>query len=357
MPTQRENLFLLTNPWSYVKHGHASSELAQVHQLLEENGTRNCIVSVGRTLNKSNHPSLGYVAQKMKLDRSIIFKNWIENRLIKDLQENLKRQIIRNSDSHVRIVMTSSRFSHAIRFSKSWERTTNFSIRLIDSPLDDSVWQDFFHLYFEYNQEGRIAFEHKTSLERAMQYSNRVIHVPAAQGLMVEPKLANLKRDRVGLFFPVGRSFEQAKVYELISAIENLNPIVKIPNYIDKKQASNYFPKVEFLKSNLTDMQFRDILLQIKVAVLGHENYIRQSSGYVSYFVANNVPVLASQSNDFFGEFEGGTLFAKPEDKMDLNNLLTSLLAEKNSQDESEFAEYTRRQWKLFLNSGNGNQN
>ena len=342
---------IITNLWTYANHGHSRSELLQIRELLNDLGISVEIVTLVDDYGISPRFSLGKATHRLRLDHSRYFKNWVDKRLIRDLGKILKRVVEISSATETQVALTSAKISHAREISRSWKlREKKVSIRFLDTPQSNEDWLALSKDLNESLSVQNIAFELKSSVKEAECYFSNVIHVPAAQSLHVESKEVNERRFRVGAFWPVGRSFNLDKIKILLEAIEDFKPIVKLPATLNTREFHAKYPQISFIKQGTPDEEFRKILSTIKVAVLGHENYVNQSSAYASYFVSNDVPVLTSKENAFFIDLEIDPTNSLEYEPRTIKKKIETSLKRDLRPGVSVFAEYSRSQWLKFLN-------
>jgi hypothetical protein len=175
------------------------------------------------------------------------------------------------------------------------------------------------------------------------------MYLPSHYGLQFEGSDVNVARNKLGIFWPVGRSFTDTEVETLLEQVKSFAPVVKLPNGLKTSVIKNKFPEIEFIPNGLNQREFRKILSEIKVAILGHKSYFNQSSGYVGYFLANNVPVVVSKTNSFYEEFMNkGQLYAI-EDLKSLTGLIHECMNAKLNLNKNQFCNEISLAWKNFL--------
>ena len=86
-------VYLLTNFWTYAKHGHARDEILRVKEHLARTNNRNKIISVSPMFGDNASFSLGNLAQNLRFDHTRLLKKWVDSRLIKDLEKNILRSV------------------------------------------------------------------------------------------------------------------------------------------------------------------------------------------------------------------------------------------------------------------------
>jgi hypothetical protein len=344
--------FLLTNLWTYVKHGHARSELYEVKDLLNSLRYESDMIGLSNEFNSSRIISLGRLAHKLKLDHRGAFKPWVDRKLIQDLESRLLKVSNSSTKTVEKIVITSAKFNQISELGKLWEGTNSLSLRLIDSPRQSEKWNTILKLIQKANFRTTLAIEHKQSALEAQSFFSRTMYVPAAKSLKVESDQVNSSRNRVGIFFPVGRPSDLNLGAALIDAVKHLNPMVKLPSFLNNRKFISMYPEVEFIERDVSDERLGKILSTIRVAILAHENYVNQSSAYVSYFVSNGVPTLTLKSNDFQSEFGDDYLFFLPQDLKQISGLIKDLESGFGTIIPSPFSRYAKSQWTKFLLDG-----
>jgi len=81
-----------------------------------------------------------------------------------------------------------------------------------------------------------------------------------------------------------------------------------------------------------------------------HKNYVRQSSGYAGYFLANDVPVITSKSNSFFTELEEfGDFHAIEDYEENLYEFLVYVDSKPLSKRNEYYHDFSTVAWKSFL--------
>ena len=341
---------LITNPWTYAQHGHARSELRILKLFLNQHNVANQIIGISKGFGDFSRFSFGELLHKVKLDHSKRFKGYIDEKLINDLESNLY-QVSRNLGHNCSgIMFTSAKVSHLFKMNTILVGQYNLAIRFIDSP-DKSGLSDIFAILRKNTKYRRIvAIENKRSLNKFEKFKLPIIHVPPAQSLWVEPDLENQSRDRIGVFFPVGKPANGPFALELLNSIRHLNPIVKLPGNMLNKQIVANFHDCDFLLPGMKDEEFTNVLSKIKIAILGHENYITSSSAYASYFVSNNVPILVHSNNRFYDEFNSEFVIPLPKD---IPSKISGIIKEVDSyprlRKKGAYAIYSENQWRKFV--------
>lgn len=341
--------YILTNTWTHANHGHARSELNQVSNFIENLGFESRIVSIAKDFGISHYPSVGRLAHNFKLDHLRYFKAWIDSRMLSDLQRNILYELSKKEKTNHKIVLTSIKYDQVFKLENLWLGQRDVAIRLLSVPSYPENWKKLIDLIKKAEFSTTIAVESIESATFSKQLYERILHVPAAQSLRIESNETNLRRNRIGLFFPVGRKVNESRVVKLLEIARVFQPIVKLPNNFKNKCIEQNFPEVEFISNGTSDDAFQRILSTVKVAILGHENYVNQSSAYANYFVSNGVAVVTSPNNDFFSEFPQGRMFALLEEKKSLINLLTMLMSSESKSEDSDYALYAQSQWREFL--------
>ncbi len=352
------SLFLLTNTWTHAKHGHARGELDQVSKFLESKQLESRIVGNSRSFGDYPKFSLGEFAHRMKSDHSRLFKNWVDERLIYDLESNISRVSKELKANLTKAVFTSIKYSHISRFSRLWDLDCNFSFRFIDLPADKGLYEKSFRLGKKAKSNYTFAIENKRSLEAVCKFWPSIIHVPPAQSLRTESNDLNQARRRIGIFFPVGKPSNTEFVLELINTTRHLNPIIKLPANMMSSAIIERYNDCDFVSPGLTNEEFNKILSSIKVAILGHQNYIHYSSAYASYFISNNVPVVVSKNNLFEEEFGKQLVFSLPtKNQGELADIVRELYSHPIKEEKSEYAEYASNQWLKFIDQSARDKN
>jgi hypothetical protein len=342
--------YAITNSWTHADHGHALDELLSIKQFLQSNAEEVVIVSTNPNFGDLRMPSIGYRLHRLRLDHSRLFKPKIDSKLMDDLIAGLEKVVAIKSNKNLEIVITSSRLNNFFQLEKLAKRKIRLRIRMLDSPKTTEEWVRFLRCSESLSSDSVIAMEVKSSVIESQQYLDGVIHVPSHYGMQTESASINTARDRVGIFWPVGRSFSVDKVLNFLNYVDSLKPIVKLPNHMNSKEFRKMFPRIEFVEKGLGNMQFRAILSKVKVAILGHRGYTNQSSGYAGYFLANNVPIFVSSSNSFFDEIKNLGQVYDLENSLDQNlGLVTSLLDRDLILERNPYAILVEDIWKTFL--------
>ena len=341
--------FLITNTWTYATHGHARDELLRIKCLIAQNSADSKIISIDSEFGDVKSHSWGSLLQKLKLDHSRIFKAGVDSCLVKDLSRGIQKAIAGSESLSTTLVLTSSRIKHLTMLDHNFSFLKRPRIRVLDAPRDEAEWEDLVVRVEDNEIRPIIAMEVKSSVTESQSYLSGVKHVPSHQGLHFEGEGVNVARNRVGVFWPVGRSFKLAEVESILEKVETLSPIVKLPNGLDHSTILSRYPKLELIPKDIGNSDFNSFLSKVKVAILGHKDYFRQSSGYLGYFLANNVPVLVSNSNSFFEEFSNlGQLYAMEETRS-LLDLVHDLADSELVLTRSLFSLNVEKAWKDFI--------
>ncbi len=349
MDESNTKTFLITNTWTHATHGHAHDELLSIKSLIAQNSADSKIISIKSEFGDVTSFSWGSLLQRLKLDHSRIFKIAVDSCLVKDLSRGIKKAINLSEPLSTTFVLTSSRIKHLPNLEREFSYFKRPRIRVLDAPRDEFEWEDFVARMEHHESRPIVAMEVRSSVIKSQSYLSGVKHVPSHQGLQFEGPEVNVARDRVGVFWPVGRSFKRAEVENLLEKVQTFSPMVKLPNGIDPYAIANRYPKLELIPKNIGNSEFKKILSKVKVAILGHKNYFQQSSGYLGYFLANNVPVLASNSNSFFEEFSNaGQLYAMEETRSMLD-LVHDLADSELMLARSSFSLNVEKAWNNFL--------
>jgi hypothetical protein len=274
----------------------------------------------------------------------------VDSLRLRDLAKGITKSIAKYPHDGLRVAITSSRTKHLFFVENALRGQHCVRFRFLDSPESSEEWEEFALSVERLNKRVPIAMEVKSSVEESRKYIDNVIHVPSHHGILKETNEINSNRHRIGVFWPVGRSFSNQEVENLLDQVESLNPIVKLPNGLNPGQLRQKYPGIEFLETGLSDKDFRSHLIKIKIAVLGHKDYRNQSSGYVGYFLANNVPILVSRSNSFFDEIRNlGQVYAIEDFSSDIVDLLQFLLNRDLDLTSNVYTEYVKIAWETFL--------
>jgi hypothetical protein len=248
------------------------------------------------------------------------------------------------------IVITSSRLSHLIRLEKLFIGQHKPRIRILDAPSTSREWESFIRFVEQAGIEPVIAMEVKSSVIESTKYLREVLYVPSHYGLQREIPTTNAARNKIGIFWPVGRSFTLRDIEITLQKSKLLHPIVKLPASVEIDRYRATYPNITFIPNGTTDFEFRLYLSQIKIALLMHKNYTRQSSGYVGYFIANNVPVITSKSNSFFAELEEfGDFHALEDYDENLHEFLDYVHNKPLSNKNKVYHDFSTATWKSFL--------
>lgn len=139
-------------------------------------------------------------------------------------------------------------------------------------------------------------------------------------------------------------------MFELLNATRHLNPIVKLPGNMISNQIVSDFYDCDFLLPGMPEQEFENVLSKIKLAILGHENYLNFSSAYASYFVSNNVPILTQINNRFEDEFGTQLVFPLPNE---IGTQLAGVIRELDScprpKERALYSIYAEEQWREFV--------
>lgn len=357
-PRDTSKLLLLTNTWTYAKHGHARDELNQIKSFLTSQKLTSRIIGTSKSFGDYSRFSLGVLLHRAKFDHSRLFKSYVDQKLIQDLDSTLYR-VSQDLDKDCSgVMLTSTKFSHFSKMLRIQDVECNLAVRFIDFPAENPSDGT---LSITKNKNGFpviFAIENKRSLNKIRDLNSNIIHVPPAQSLRIESEEVNQRRNRIGIFFPVGKPARIEYVLELLGATRHLNPIVKLPRNMMNKQIVSDFYDCDFLLPGMSDVAFKDVLSKIKVAILGHENYVHFSSAYASYFISNNVPIVTNKNNRFEDEFGSQLVFALPSK---LQNKLDGVVKEIESNPMSikraPYANYAEEKWREFINRCIGQRN
>lgn len=308
------------------------------------------IVSVDSDFGDVSICSIGFKMQKAKLDHSRIFKHFVDSQLLRDLSRCIKKGTRLGLPSPSKVVITSARVNHIMKLEKFLMRQNQPRIRLLDSPSSSREWMSFAKLVGRIGVKPIIAMEVESSVIESREYLGGVIHVPSHYSLHKEEFYINTEREKVGIFWPVGRSYSPETVHKLLQKTRFLDPIVKLPGSLDINAFKSAYPTITFVPPGISNFEFREFLSHIKVALLAHENYVKQSSGYAGYFLANGVPILTSKTNSFFTELKKfGQLHAIESHEDDLSDFLVFLKNKSLSLNSNYYINFTIESWKSFL--------
>ena len=294
--------------------------------------------------------SIGFKLQKAKLDHSRIFKHFVDSQLLRDLSRCIKKGTRLGLPSPSKVVVTSARVNHVMKLEKFLMRQNQPRIRLLDSPSSPREWMSFAKLVGRIGVKPVIAMEVESSVIESREYVGGVIHVPSHYSLHKEEPSINTERKKIGIFWPVGRNYSPETVHILLQKTRLLSPIVKLPGGLDMNKFKSAYPTITFVPPGISNFEFREFLSHIKVALLAHENYVKQSSGYAGYFLANSVPILTSKTNSFFTELKKfGQLHAIENHEDDLSDFLVFLKDKPLSIYNNSYNNFTIESWKSFL--------
>jgi hypothetical protein len=286
----------------------------------------------------------------MKLDHSRLFKPLVDRQIFRDLSRCVRKAITQVQSSSSTIVITSSRHNHLIRLEKLLIGQYKPRIRILDAPKTSQEWENFTRFVNQAGIEPILAMEVKSSVIESIKYLEKVIHVPSHYGLQKELPSINAARNRIGIFWPVGRSFTLRDIELILHKSRCLNPIVKLPASVEIDKYRATYPDITFIPHGTIDSEFRLYLSQIKIALLMHKNYVRQSSGYAGYFLANSVPVITSKSNSFFTELEEfGDFHAIEDYEENLYEFLVDADSKPLRKRNEYYHNFSTAAWKSFL--------
>ena len=342
--------YTITNTWSYAKVGHAQDELNTIKNFLKKFSVEAQIASLDSEFGDISITSFGVMLHQMKLDHSRLFKPLVDRQILRDLSRCVRKAITQVQSYPSTIVITSSRLNHLIRLEKLLIGQYKPRIRILDAPKTSREWDYFMRFVNQSGIEPIIAMEVKSSVIESIKYLGKVIHVPSHYGLQRELPSINAARNRIGIFWPVGRSFTLRDIEIILHKSRFLNPIVKLPASVEVDEYRVTYPNITFIPHGTTDSEFRLYLSQIKIALLMHKHYVRQSSGYAGYFLANNVPVITSKSNSFFTELEEfGDFHAIEDYEENLNEFLVYVDSKPLSNRNEYYHDFSTAAWKSFL--------
>lgn len=342
--------YIITNTWTHARHGHAHDELLSIKNFLSFNSIQAQILSVDYKFGDLRIRSLGRTLQNLHLHHSRIFKPLVDSSYGRDLSRGLKDSLLNEQISETSVVVTSSRFQHLLKLGDSLKAYDDIRIRILDAPKNRGDWESLAKFLSRLKNRSTVAMEVKDSVVDAEKYLDNIIYVPSHFAMQTESVDTNKSRNKVGVFWPVGRSFSTSEVLSLLNQVKVFDPIVKLPSHMEASSMKLLYPKIEFIEAGLGVMQFREILSRIKVAILGHRGYTNQSSGYAGYFLANNVPIFASNSNSFFGEIKELGLVYSLESNLDHSlGLITKLFNGDLNLARNPYAIFVEESWKTFL--------
>jgi len=342
--------YIITNTWTHAQRGHARDELRTIKQLLMTFSIRTQIVSVHSEFGDVNARSLGVTLHRMKLDHLRLFKPFVDFQISRDLSRCIKKGIRLAQPSLSTIVITSSRVNHLMELEKLLTGQNRPRIRILNSPNSSFEWESFANFIGRISIAPVIAMEVESSVIESRKYLGGVIHTPSHYGLQREVSSLNAARKEVGIFWPIGRNVSFGDVKSILNKTRFLNPIVKLPASVDMNRFKKVYPSMTFIPKETNDLEFRTYLSNIKVALLAHKNYTRQSSGYAGYFLANNVPIITSKTNSFFTELEKfGDFHAIEDYEEDLSDFLAYLEDKPLSVNRNFYNRFVIDSWKSFL--------
>lgn len=342
--------YTITNTWSHAKVGHAQDELNTIKHFLKKFSVEAQIASLDSEFGDISIASLGVALHQMKLDHSRLFKPLVDRQIFRDLSRCVRKAITQVQSPSSTIVITSSRLNHLIRLDKLFVGQYKPRMRILDAPKTSREWEYFTRFVNQAGIEPIIAMEVKSSVIESNKYLGEVIHVPSHYGLQRETPSINAARNRIGIFWPVGRSFTLSDIGIILHKSRFLNPIVKLPASVEIDEYRVAYPNITFIPHGTTDSEFRLYLSQIKIALLMHKNYVKQSSGYAGYFLANNVPIITSKSNSFFAELEEFGDFHGIEDhEENLYDFLVYIDSKPLSNSNEYYHDFSTAAWKSFL--------
>jgi hypothetical protein len=344
------NSYTITNTWSHAKVGHAQDELNTIKNFLKKFSVEAQIASLDSEFGDIRITSLGVTLHQMKLDHSRLFKPLVDRQIFRDLSRCVRKAITQVQSPSSTVVITSSRLNHLIRLDKLLVGQYKPRMRILDAPKTSREWEYFTRFVNQAAIEPIIAMEVKSSAIESIKYLGEVIHVPSHYGLQRETPSINAARNRIGIFWPVGRSFTLSDIEIILRKSRFFNPIVKLPASVEIDEYRVAYPNITFIPHGTTDSEFRLYLSQIKIALLMHKNYVKQSSGYAGYFLANNVPIITSKSNSFFAELEEfGDFYAIEDYEENLSEFLVYVDSKPLSNSNEYYHDFSTAAWKSFL--------
>lgn len=342
--------YTITNTWSHAKVGHAQDELNTIKNFLKKFSVEAQIASLDSEFGDISITSLGVTLHQMKLDHSRLFKPLVDRQIFRDLSRCVRKAITQVQSPSSTVVITSSRLNHLIRLDKLLVGQYKPRMRILDAPKTSREWEYFTRFVNQTGIEPIIAMEVKSSAIESIKYLGEVIHVPSHYGLQRETPSINAARNRIGIFWPVGRSFTLSDIEIILHKSRFFNPIVKLPTSVEIDEYRVAYPNITFIPHGTTDSEFRLYLSQIKIALLMHKNYVKQSSGYAGYFLANNVPIITSKSNSFFAELEEfGDFYAIEDYEENLYDFLVYIDSKPLSNSNAYYHDFSTAAWKSFL--------
>ena len=342
--------YTITNTWSHAKVGHAQDELSTVQYFLKEFSVEAQIASLDSEFGDVNITSLGVTLHQIKLDHSRLFKSFVDQQILRDLSRCVRKGIKLAPSVPSTVVITSSRFGHLMKLGQLLTGQKKPRLRILDAPKTSQEWESFARFVKQTGIDPVIAMEVESSVIESIKHLGEVIYVPSHYGLQRETPSMNAVRKRIGIFWPVGRIFTLKDIETILFKSRFLHPIVKLPAGVEIDKYRAAYPSMTFIHHNTTDLEFRQYLSQIKIALLMHKNYVRQSSGYAGYFLTNNVPIITSKSNSFFTELvKFGDFYAIEDYEDNLYEFLADIRNKPLGHSSETYYHFTVKSWKSFL--------
>ena len=350
--------YIITNTWTQARHGHAHDELLSIKDLLKSISIDAKILSVDPAFGDFRVRSLGRAFQNLYFDRTRFLKPIVDTSYGIDLRRGIRNSTKGLHLTSKELAITSSRFKHLLKIQDALRLFAEPRIRILDAPSDQKNWRILSEALKRMHGNPVIAMEVKSSVVESQKYFDGAIHVPSHYGMQTESLSINRERDKIGIFWPVGRSFSTNEVVRLLDELRSQNPVVKLPTSMRSGDFKEIYPRIEFVEPGLGIEEFREILSRIKVAVLGYNGYNNQSSGYVGYFMANNVPILVSRTNTFFDEIkEIGRVYDLYDNKKGILGMVTTLMEDSLVLGRNYYSIFVENAWKCFLLDTNDRRN
>jgi hypothetical protein len=344
---------ILSNTWTYARHGHAQHELKKIEEFLLKTGTTSRIVRLEEVFRKQPpYISLGLLGHKLKLDHRKVFKEIIDRNLLWDLARRVEEEC--NSHSVIkqkRIAFLSCRYKQIPELCKKLNKKMDYRFRLLDSPKSRNEWQSFAKFITSFSKTTYLGWEDFESSEAASEFLSKSLHVPNSYSLERSEMSHDSRRQFVGVFWPIASGDGPREVHALLEALEGIPIKVRLPSNVDKSSLGVFGKGIEYINRNMSDRKYVEQLHTIAVGILPHKNYLNRGSGYASYFATNRIPFFARSSNTFVRELSRFTeirILSNSENprKADVIALLNH---RENSRQKSDYFDYSSRQWRTFL--------
>lgn len=344
--------FIISNSWPFVKHGHARSELIKIQKIVRDQGAECKIVAIGRKFGDIRFASIGQWATSAGLTKRRFLKGAIDQLICREIAwslEKAERSIDVNSE--ILTCITSTRSSHLKYLLPRLTKSRKLCIRLLDSPKSLDEWREFIEVLSSRRIPISLGWETQKSFRLSQDWFTETLHVPNIHSLEKESDDINSRRNRIGIFWPVGHGAIHSEVANFLQQLREFSVVVKLPGNLSISDFSNsYGGRVKFLTGTVTQEELERALQEVRVAILPHRNYSDRGSGYATYFATNKVHIITREENGFFEEMQDYTkVISLTENYQNLAELSDSCSKEKVTA-KSDLFDYSLDKWMQFLN-------